>query len=413
MGYLKQAIVGTGWMGSLRVLTRGFGFIKTIVLARILTPADFGLFGIAQLALALLETFTEPGVSLALIQQDEEVDDYINTAWIISIVRGIIISLLIIVLSPWIASFFKAPDALNILKITALIPLIRGFINPSAVTFVKKLEFKKEFILRSIPMIVDIATSIFFSLQLLSPIAIIYGMIAGSATEVILTFYMLDLCPKFIFVKDQAKKFLNFGKWVTVGWIMSYLGEQFDDIIVGRILGTANLGIYQMAFKLSVLPSSELGEVIAKVAFPVYSKIAADKERAKKALVKTTAFLIVFAFPIMTLIILFPELIIRLTLGEQWVEASNTLKILALYGFIRVQGQAASAMLYAFGRPDVAAFLRTLRFILLALLIFPFITLLGLRGAAWAVVISAVPVQPLMWWKIKTFLDEKQSASKH
>lgn len=401
MGYFRQAVLGTGWMGALRAITRGLGFIKIAILARILTPEDFGIFGIAAITLALLETFTEPGVSLALVQQEEEIDDYVSTAWIISILRGVIIASVLLLLASFIASFFNQPQALNILRVAAVIPLIKGFINPATVNFVKKLQFNKEFILRSIPVTADIGSSIVLAIYLRSPITIIYGMIIGATLEVVLTFLMTNIRPTLKFVKSQAAKLIGYGKWVTVGWIMSYLSEQFDDILVGRLLGTTSLGIYQMAFKLSVLPSTELSEVVSKVVFPVYSKIAGDKERLKTAVLKTTATLAAISIPITLAIMLFPKPIILIALGDQWLKAAIPLQILAIYGLFRAISQAPSAMLYAAGRPDIAAKLRATRFIIMAILLFPLIGKFHIQGAAIAVVISSIVIHPFLWLSIK------------
>lgn len=404
MGYFRQALTGTGWMGALRLITRGLGFVKIAILARILTPRDFGLFGIAAVSLALLETFTEPGVSLALVQQEEEIDEYLSTAWLISIARGLLIAGLMLLFSNLVVAFFNQPDALGIIRLSAAIPLVRGFLNPAAVNFVKKLEFNKEFVLRSIPMTLEITSSILLALYLRSPIAIVYGMLLGAFVELILTFTMTNLRPALRFVKSHAAKLIGYGKWVTLGWIMGYLAEQFDDILVGRMLGTVSLGIYQMAFKLSVLPSTELSEVISKVIFPVYSKIAADKDRLKKAVFKTTGVLVAISLPITAVVILFPETIVRIALGEQWLEAVFPLRILALYGFIRSYAQGASAVLYASGRPDIAAKLRSGQFAIMTALLFPLIPRYELQGAAIAVVASAILFQPALWLSVRNIL---------
>lgn len=408
MGYFKEAIKGTGWMGALRLVTRGLGFIKILILARILSPQDFGIFAIAAISLALLETFTEPGVSLALVQQKEKVDKYIGTAWIISILRGVLISLLLFISAPFISQFFGQPQSLKILQTAALIPLARGFINPAAVNFVKKLEFHKEFILRSIPAIADIGTAIFLAIHLKSPISIVFGMLVGATAEVILTFLMTPLHPRLEFVKSHAGKLIGYGKWVTVGWIMNYLSEQFDDILVGKMLGTNSLGIYQMAFKLSVLPSTELSEVISKVVFPVYSKIAHDKQRLRKAVIKTTAVLTAIALPLTLILIFFSRPIVLILLGNRWIEVVPSLQILAIYGFIRSYGQGASAVLFASGNPDIAAKLRAVRFSIMAILLFPLISRYNIQGAAMAVVASALILQPLLWISLKGILKKNE-----
>lgn len=396
MGYSKTAAVGVGWLGSLRVVIRGLGLVKIAILARILTPEDFGVFGIAALSLALLETFTEPGVNLALIQQKEEINDYINTAWVISIGRGLLIGALMAATANLVTLFFDNPDAKNYIYFASLIPIIRGFINPAAVNFVKHLRFDKEFYLRALPASVDIATSIAFVFITRSAIGMIYGMIFGALTEVLLSFAMLPEKPSFRIEKTQAKKLVGFGKWVTLGTIMSYLSENIDDILVGKILGASSLGIYQMAYKLSVLPSVEFAQVVTKVTYPVYSKIAGDVQRIKRAVVKTTLTQTSLALPISLMMVIFPSQIILLILGEQWLAASVPLRILAVYGLLAVASQGPSTFLFAIGKPNIAAFVRTFRFVSVVILLIPLTLMYQLTGVALAVTISSLLSLPLL-----------------
>jgi len=404
MGYFKEALIGTGWMGMLRGLTRGVGFLKIAILARLLTPEQFGIFGIAGITLALLETFTETGLSLALVQQKEDIEEYISTAWVISLLRGVVIGIVILIASSLVTGFFHQPKAFPLLSLIALVPVIRGAINPAVVNFVKKLEFGKEFRLRSGVLAVDAVASLIFAFVLRNASAIVIGMLAGAVMEVILTFTMTSLRPKFRVVGSQVRKLLGFGKWVTLGGIMGYLSEQFDDIMVGRVLGTTGLGVYQMAFKLSVLPSAEIAETLSKVTFPVYTRIAGDHARLKRALSKTVTVNALIALPACILLILFPQLIIRIALGEQWLAAALPLQILAFYGLTRAISQAPSSVLFAAGRPDIAAKLRSLQFLLMAVIIIPLIRLYGLPGAAVAVVASAVVTQVPLWIAVRKFL---------
>lgn len=113
MKHIKQAIKGVGWMAFLRVTTRGLAFIRLAVLARVLSPFQFGVYGIASLILSLLEIFTETGVNVVLIQSKGKITEYLNTAWVVSIFRGIIISLLMILLSYPVSLFFNSKESLE------------------------------------------------------------------------------------------------------------------------------------------------------------------------------------------------------------------------------------------------------------------------------------------------------------
>src|SRR3990167_5781112 len=102
MGYKSRVIKGVSWLSILRISTRGITFVRLAILARILTPAQFGVFGIASLILALLEILTETGINVFLIQKKEKYAEFIDSAWVVSIIRGCLISLLLIVTAPYV-----------------------------------------------------------------------------------------------------------------------------------------------------------------------------------------------------------------------------------------------------------------------------------------------------------------------
>src|SRR3989344_4458576 len=118
MGYLKDTIKGVSWMGGLRVGTRAVTFLKILILARILTPTEFGLFGIAMLSLAFLEIITETGINIFLIQENALLKKYNDTAWVVSIGRGALMFLALYLSAPWVSSFFRTPEATPILYLT-------------------------------------------------------------------------------------------------------------------------------------------------------------------------------------------------------------------------------------------------------------------------------------------------------
>src|SRR4030043_2096211 len=111
MEHFKKILRGLFWMGGLQGIIRLITFARLAVLARLLTPFEFGLFGIASLVLALLETMTDTGVNVFFIQKEGKLKDYLNTAWIVSILRGAIIALILFSSAPWVALFFKSSQA--------------------------------------------------------------------------------------------------------------------------------------------------------------------------------------------------------------------------------------------------------------------------------------------------------------
>src|SRR3989338_7346307 len=129
MGYRTDVFKGISWMGLLRGSTRAITFVRLAILARILTPAQFGVFGIASLMLSFLEIITETGINIFLIQEKKDIREYLNSAWAVSIIRGFLIAFILLASAPFIANFFNSEESIHVIYLIALVPMIRAFIN--------------------------------------------------------------------------------------------------------------------------------------------------------------------------------------------------------------------------------------------------------------------------------------------
>jgi len=281
-------------MGGLRVTVRALTLAKTAVLARVLSPSQFGIYGIGMLVLGFLEMLTETGVNVFLIQKTGTIDKYVNSSWFVSILRGLIIFVFLIIFAPFIAKFFNSNEARNIIYLVSIIPLIRGFINPACVSFQKNLEFKKQFFYDSTIFAVDAVVAITLGLITKSEYSLVVGMIFATLLEVIMSHIIFNPKPKFVFEKEKTIEVINRGKWITGAGIFNYLFTNMDNIFIGRLMGAGPLGIYQQAYRISTVPVTEVGEVFNKVTFPIYTQINEDKKRLKKAFLKTLLIICLF-----------------------------------------------------------------------------------------------------------------------
>lgn len=389
---------GLSWMGALRGITRSVAFLRIALLARVLNPVQFGLFGITSIVLALLEILTETGINPFLIQESKNIKKYLDTAWVISIVRGIFITVMLLILAKPVSLFFNSPDAYNLLVLTSLIPLTRGFINPAEVKYQISLEFNKEFTLRLIVYIVDVVVSIILAVLLRSAISLVWGMLAGTLTELLISVLYISPKPSLKIKKYQFKYIFKRGKWITLSGIFNYLFENIDDIAVGKLMNPYFLGLYQTAYKISGLPISEGGEVLQKVAFPVYSKIEkdGDRERLKRAfnrvLLGTSGLFIPFGL----IVIIFPYQIVSIVLGNNWLEIVPVLRLLAILGMLRAVFGSSAALFLAIKKQEYITLFTLVAIVGLSLTIIPFVKNWGLFGAGASALLGWILAIPLI-----------------
>ncbi len=398
-------------MGGLRLVNRGLGIIRVGILARILTPSQFGTFGIALLVLGFLEIATETGVNVFLIQEKDKLKEYISSAWIVSILRGLFIGIVIFISAPYIVTFFNAPDAIGLLMLTGIIPIIRGFVNPAVVKFQINLEFNKEFIKESFLFFVETVLAVTIGLATRSESAFIFAMLGSASVEVIISFVLIKPRPKVAFELDKIKKVVNSGKWITGSGIFDYIFTHIDDVIVGRVLGTYLLGLYQNAYKISTLLVIETEKVFNKVAFPVYSRLVGDelddKKRLLKGFLSTSLVIILLALPLGILIIIFSREIILFILGDKWLEAEAVLKVLTVYGILKAISNSTNSLFLALKMQKVITFITFVSTSGLLITIIPLVARYGMIGAAYSTIIGTLIGLPISIFYIRKVFVSK------
>lgn len=401
MGYKSDVIKGFSWLGSFRIVTRILSFVRTAIVARLLSPSQVGVFGIAAIVLSLIELLTETGINIFLTQKKENIDHYISTAWITSMIRGFIISLVIFLAAPYIADFYSVKQYEYVLKLIALVPFIRGFINPSVVKYTKDLNFSKEFYYRTSVFMVETAATIFLLYMNPSPVSLVWGLIAGSIFEVLFSFTFAKPLPAFSFRMPLLREVVGRGKWLTLTGIFNYIYHNGDDIIVGKVLGTAQLGFYEMAYKISTLPITEGSDVVGRVMFPVLVKMTHDLDRLKRAYIKSVCMIAIVVIPMGIAFFFFPEQIIRIILGDQWLSAVPVLRVLALFGVLRAISISVTSPIYALEKQEYVTRITLVSLIGMSITIFPFVQTWGIVGAAYSALVGTLLSIPVALYYVK------------
>lgn len=371
--------------------------VRTIVVARFLTPDELGLMGIALFALAILESSSQTGFAAALIHQKKEVGPYLNTAWTISVMRGIMLCAILFFLAPLPASFFNAPRAIIVFKVVGVAFLFEGFKNIGVVIFRKELEFKKEFLFQQIEVFTDIFLTIGLAIVLQSVWALVFGYIGGKGIKCVASYFLHPYRPGLSFDRKKAQELFGFGKHLLGSSIIILLITQGDDAVVGKLCGVTALGFYVMAYKLSNMPATSITHVFSQVAFPAYSKLQEDPPRLRNAYLKALKYISFVSVPASGgLVVLAPELVMFL-LGEQWMEIVPAMRILCVFGIIRALGGTTGPLFQGVGRPDIITKLNLGKVIILAILIFPLTNHYNIVGASLAVTIPMILDQIFSW----------------
>ncbi|MDP8299337.1 MAG: lipopolysaccharide biosynthesis protein [Candidatus Tantalella remota] len=386
----RRAARGGIWVFVGKFSHRFLGIVRTIVLARLLSPDDFGLMGIAVLAINMLDTFSKTGFEAALIQKKEQVKAYLDTAWTVNLLRSFILFSILFFGAPLVAVFFKSPEALPVVRVLAFIELFMGAQNIGVIFFKKELSFDKSFLLEFSGLIANITVSLVLAFVLRNVWALVYGALAGAVMTCVMSYAMHAYRPSLRLEKSKAFELFHFGKWLFVSSILVFLITQGDSAFIGRMLGITALGFYQMAYRLSNAPATEITNVISQVTFPVYAKIQGDIPRLREAYLKVLKMSMLISLPMAAFIFVLAPDFTRLFLGNKWMPMVATMRILVLWGVIRSISATAGPFFYAIGRPHIPTKVQFWQFVTLVITIYPFTHALGMAGTALAVVTAAV-----------------------
>ena len=405
---LSQRVVkGGAWVFALRIVSRGLGLVRLVILARILAPADFGLMGIALLAMATLDTFSQTGFNAALIQKKEDVESYLNSAWTITIIRGVVLFVVLYFSAPYVATFFKSPEAESIIRVIGFSILFQAFTNIGTIYFQKELEFNKQFTYQLSGTLADFIVSVSAALILRSVWALVLGLLAGNFVRFVASYLIHPYRPHLSSDLGKAKELFGFGKWVLGSSILIFLLTQGDDIFVGKLLGVTALGFYQLAYRISNMPATEITHVISQVTFPAYSKLQDDISRLKEAFLKVLQVTALLSFPIAGLIFILSSDFTKIFLGEKWMPMVPAMKALCIFGATRSINAALGPFFLGIGKPNILTKTSAIQLIVMIISIYPLTIKYGILGTSLAIIIPNFLVCIYLSKKIKDTLNFK------
>jgi len=333
---LSQKVVKGGfWVFLLRIVNRVFSLIRLIILARILSPNDFGLMGIALLTISILKTFSQTGFEEALIQKKEDIESYLNSAWTALILRGFILFVILYFIAPYAAVFFNSPEAKPIIRVIGFSILFQAFTNIGIIYFKKELEFNKEFIYQFSGTLADFIVAISAVLILRNVWALVLGSLAGSIVRCFMSYLIHPRRPCLSKDLGKVKELFGFGKWIMGSSILIFLIIEGDDIFVGKLLGATALGFYQLAYRISNMPATEITHVISQVTFPTYSKLQDNLPKLREVYLKVLQLIAFLSFPIAGLIFVLAPDFTKIFLGEKWMLMVPAMQILCIFGVTR------------------------------------------------------------------------------
>jgi O-antigen/teichoic acid export membrane protein len=352
--FLREKFLrNAAWSTALRWTVKAIGLVSTACLARLLTPADFGLIAMAMIVIGFVDVWSDIGVEYALIHNQNATADSYHTAWTLRLIQAVVVATVVIASAPLAALYFKEPRVTPLLWVLAAAPLFSGLRNIGVVDFRKHLRLEKEFKLLVTSKLLTVAATLVCAWFLRSFWAMVVGVLLGSMIEAIGSYVIHPFRPRLSL--KEAGAFSGYWMATLANGFGHFSEGKLDEMLVGRFGSTSAMGLYSLASDFGQMPVTEVAAPLNKMLVPTMSMLQAEPRRMCSAFLNymnTLAFIIV---PACVGLAVIAESFVRVVLGEQWLGSTLVLQILAIFAIFRSSVLAAANALVGLGRPGLSA----------------------------------------------------------
>lgn len=341
------------WNMLSQVATYGMQFVVGVVMARLLSPADYGLTALPAVFLSVASVFINGSFGLALIRKPDCSEKDLSTAFYYSIAMGIFMYLVIFVSAPWIAVFYNAPILTDLVRITALTFLIAPINTPQSVILNRRIDFKTGARINIVTRLFAGVLGIAIAYMDYGVWALVISNLFATASAAILTWIAVKWIPRERFSRESFRYLWNFGNKMMASSLIGTLYSNITPVIVGKFFGPAELGLFNRAHGYAFLPHNEISMNVQSMTYPVLGKIQDDEERLVNAynrIIRTVCFVY---FPIMILLIGLAHPLVILMLTDKWEACVPLLQILSLVALSGPYSALNMNVLTVKGRSDL------------------------------------------------------------
>lgn len=347
-----RTLRGMFWAYGSYVAGRGLVLVSIAIMARLLTPAQFGLVAFALTATALLDTVSDLGVSQALVLvKDEEVYAKADTAWTLGVILGAALTVITAALAPVVAAFFDEPELKILMPILGVNFLLRALGVTHFALAQKQIDFRTRTIAEMADVLVRGTVGIGLALAGAGAYSLVVGYLAGSLALTAALWLLIPWRPSPRLRREDLGGLLRFGGGITVLDIISAIITNADYVAVGRVLGQAKLGLYTLGYRLPELIIVNLSLVAGMVLFPAFAGI--ERHALADAFLTSLRYILMVCIPMGVGLAVLADSVVLIAFGPQWAESAAVMQVLTLSAFGVTLDIPAGTAYKSIGRVDV------------------------------------------------------------
>ena len=350
---VSATIKGTAWNYLIFGLSKGVTFVATVILARLLSPDEFGLMALGLIVIGYLDTFSGLGVENVVIYKQDNVEHNSNVAFTLGLVFNTIISVTTFLIAPLVATFFNDPRVTDIVRALSVVFIIWGLGNIHAARLKKELQFRQTLLPELGKSLAKAVVSIGMALAGFGVWSLVWGQIAANLAASALYWLVYRWRPRLTIDTKTSRQLLGYSSQTVLSEFMGAILTNIDYLIVGKRLGPENLGLYTMAFRVPELLIINTCYIVSNALFPAYSKLQNDPESLRKGFLLTLRYIALYTVPVgLGMFIVTPEFV-KVIFGDPWIPAVPVMQAISLYAVIYSLSFNAGDIYKAIGRPDI------------------------------------------------------------
>jgi O-antigen/teichoic acid export membrane protein len=363
----SSTLRGMFWSYGSYVGGRLLSLIATAILARLISPSSFGLVALALTFMAFLDLIQGLGVAEAIVIADEdESDEQTETAFALNVGLGLLLAIVTAALGPAAASFFHQPQLVQIMPVLGLNFLLSGVGNTHAALALKRIDFRSRTAAELAEVLIRGVIGVALALAGAGVWSLVIGYVVGTAAWTVTLWICIPWRPHFKPRRRHVGRLVRFGGSLTGVAVLGAFLSQFDNLVVGRVLGAAALGFYTMATRLPYLLIVNLAVVAGRVLFPAFATLG-DRDEMGRAYLSAIEYTVMVTLPLTVFMIILAEPLMVGLFGPKWLPAVASAQVLCLWALMSPLDQVSGNAFKSRGRPDIQLKIAIPRAILLVI----------------------------------------------
>jgi len=349
----KQAVSGVAWTSVERFAQQIIQFVIGVAIARVLSPADYGVVGMTAIFFAIANTFIDSGFGSALIQKKNRNEDDYSTCFYFNIIVSVILFGIIYVCSPAIARFYRTPILCDVTRVLSITLIINALSISQTSKLTAEMQFKPMAVITVVSQLATGALGLFMAYTGYGVWALVFQQICGSIVRLVLIEVYLKWIPKWIFSKESFHHMFSFGSKILCSSLINTIYDNIYTLVIGRVFSPKEVGYYNRGNQFAYLPSQTLLSIFMKVAYPLMAEVQDDVDKLRKTYKKFLRVPLFVLWPILFGLMALAKPLILLLLGEKWLPCVPILQVLCIGNFFNPLTHINLNILYVKGRTDL------------------------------------------------------------